>query len=90
MKCDKCGEEVGPKNDAVNLDFILKQNIALIGAQSRHLLPVRDAKGNLLCEGSPSRAQYIMEVAHDTRGYMYIPELAPKFQDAYRRLQKEF
>ena len=90
MECDKCGGEVDPKNDAVNLDYILTRNIALIGASSRHLLPIKGEQGKLVCEGSLSRAQYIMEVNHDTRGYPYIPELAPKYQEAWKKLQKEF
>mgnify|MGYP001560268297 CR=1 FL=1 len=89
MKCDKCGREVDPKNDAVNFDSIRTRNPGLMAAQSRHLLPVYDGERNLMCEGSPSRAQYIMEVNPDTRGYGYNPELAPGFQEAWRRLQED-
>lgn len=88
--CDKCGSDVDPKNDAINFDFILTRNPALVTAQSRHLLPVYDEKRNLLCEGSPSRAQYIAEIPSDTRGYTYRPELALQYQEAYRELQKRF
>ena len=92
MNCDKCGNEVDPKNDAVNFDSILNQNpLILFFAQSRHLLPVYDAERNVVCEGSPSRAQYIMEVEHDPRPqYPYKEELAPKLQEAWKRLQNEF
>ena len=92
MKCDKCGNEVNPKNDVVNLEYILEgSSLILLIAQSRHVLPVYDAARNIICKDSPSRAQYIMEVNHDARPqYKYKEELAPKYQEAWKRLQKEF
>jgi hypothetical protein len=35
--------------------------------KNRHLLPVVDGKGKIICEGSPSRAQYLEGQPRDKR-----------------------
>jgi hypothetical protein len=89
FKCDKCGREVPKNNDAVELDLLLDVSPLLYinnNPSARHLLPVKE-KGKVVCEGSPSRAQYIKGQPRDTRGYPYIPNLEPKIREAYEQLK---
>lgn len=82
-RCDKCGEEVSPENDAVRIDAIATGNsIQLVEANARHFLPTGT------CPGSPSRAQYIEGQPRDPR-YPYVPELEPKFRQAHEQLLRE-
>ncbi len=91
MTCDKCGKEVDPKDDVVNLDFILRGDLSLIGAQSRHIRAQYDEDRVEVCEGSPSRAQYIFEVRADQRPeYGYDSTLVKIYQDAWVKLQASF
>ncbi len=66
--CDKCGRHVPPENNAVEFELILDQGRTtyLAVADSRHLLPVVEG-GKVVCEGSPSRAQYLHGQPPDTR-----------------------
>jgi len=82
--CDKCGQPVDPKNDAVRLEMIAFQENAasLLFAQSRHFLP----DGN--CPGSPSRAQYIEGQPKDAR-YAYNKQYEKVWRDAYAKLLEE-
>lgn len=61
-----------------------------LGYYSRHFLPVCDTAGNVLCEGSPSRAQYIEGQPRDTRGYAYVEASEPIFRAAYAKAQEGY
>lgn len=81
--CDKCGTDVSPVNDAVNLDLIITGEPMLIFAISRHLLPVI-VDGVTVCASSPSRAQYIAGQPRDPRGvYGYTSDQETKVREAY-------
>lgn len=83
--CDKCGREVESKNDATRLDFFLGNILAFL-AIPRHLLPVVE-DGELVCEGSPSRAQYLEGQARDKRAsYPYREEYEGVIRKAYTKL----
>lgn len=85
--CDKCGREVPPENDIVFLGIELGDPVAAF-AKSRHLLPVIE-DGIGICEGSPSRAQYLEGQPRDHRTeYPYFPELEAIHREAYRKMQK--
>lgn len=84
-RCNKCGEVVPPKNDAVNLEMLLpstsdEMKLMLVFATPRHLLPTEN------CEGSQSRAQYLEGQPRDTRGYPYIEELEAEIREAHAKL----
>jgi hypothetical protein len=83
--CDKCGRPVGPRNDAVRLQFVLQTGhlphpIDQLVYGARHLLPIGG------CEGSPSRAQYLEGQPRDTRGYPLVAANVGSWRRAYRRL----
>ncbi len=90
--CDKCGRRVPPHNDAVNLD--LNRNNDDVGDRvvmydSRHLLPVIE-NGVVVCEGSPSRAQYLIGQPRDPRGkHPYIPREEREIRSAYKQLLQQ-
>ncbi len=89
MNCDKCGHDVPRNNDAVELEAILGGNpLVILGHRPRHLLPVQE-NGEVVCEGSPSRAQYLEGQPRDTRGYKYFPEREQAIREAYAQLQEE-
>lgn len=88
--CDKCGQPVDPKNDAVALEAVIHQHMGrpdkalwlAFTASSRHLLPTGD------CEGSPSRAQYLEGQPLDPRGEYPLSEmLVEPLRVAYAELQ---
>jgi hypothetical protein len=80
--CDKCGEHVDPKNDALLITAHVDQNpFLLFVCRSRHLLPTDK------CEGSPSRAQYLDGQPKDERGYTYDEERAREFREGYIEYQ---
>lgn len=84
--CDKCHRKVSPENDASVLD--LKTGIALLH-NPRHLLPVI-VEDVVVCEGSPSRAQYIDGQRRDKRSrYQYRTEYEDQFRAAYAEMQRE-
>ncbi len=56
---------------------------------ARHFLPVLQ-EGERVCDGSPSRAQYIEGQARDTRGYPYIAEHEAIFRAAYAKAQEMY
>lgn len=61
----------------------------LVFAQSRHLLPVQEG-GRVVCEGSPSRAQYLEGQPRDRRPqYAYDPKLEEPTRTAYTTLLEE-
>lgn len=81
--CDKCGQPVDPSNDATFLDsfyFNCPEMVLLYGA--RHLLPVEG------CEGSPSRAQYLLGVPPDSRGTWPLdPKKVAGMRAAFDKMQ---
>jgi len=88
-KCDKCGQEVLPHEDAGALEFLLCQAIETVFIPSRHIFPVvKD--GKMVCEGSPSRAQYLPGQPRDSRtAYPYIPAKEQEIRAAFAELQKK-
>jgi hypothetical protein len=81
--CDKCGGIVPLHNDAVFVEALTKDTPELLLiAKSRHFLSVVK-NGVTLCEGSPSRAQYIAGQPRDRRGYRYDTNLEAKIRIAY-------
>lgn len=88
MKCDKCGLEVQASNDATVVQALAYNEPAhCLFYGARHFLPVLDANGNVLCEGSPSRAQYIEGQPRDTRGYAYDETQEARWRNAWATLQ---
>jgi hypothetical protein len=87
--CDKCRTPVPPGNDATLFEALVTGNPYFALANSRHLLPVvKD--GVQVCEGSPSRAQYLEGQPRDSRGtYPYIEEREQLFRAAYQALLAE-
>lgn len=86
--CDKCGCSVPSGNDATIIAFLLGDIFAMF-ATPRHLLPVVE-NGETVCEGSPSRAQYLPDQPRDPRlSYAYRPEWEEKYRAAYEQLQRE-
>jgi hypothetical protein len=87
MKCDKCNHEVPSNNDATILDFYISgSEFSILGYQSRHLLPVIDSQGEVICEGSPSRAQYLKGQPRDKRGYKYDSKMESTIRIAYQKM----
>jgi hypothetical protein len=82
--CDKCGRSVSPENDAVLLQIFIKREwIGLLFGPRRHLLPVVE-NGTVVCEGSPSRAQYLEGQPRDTRpGSLYDQSMEARVRTAY-------
>ncbi len=92
--CDKCGQPVDPSNDAILLDAV-GQGVNLedpwaatlrLNYGARHLLPVV-VDGQVICAGSPSRAQYLAGVARDPR-FPYNDDNEARVRDAYAKLQE--
>ncbi|MEI6346059.1 MAG: hypothetical protein WCO79_02395 [bacterium] len=88
--CDKCGREVPPHNNLqllVDEWFHLKKQVNYAAWGCRHILPVME-NGKAICEGSPSRAQYLEGQPHDPRPeYPHLGgEVENEFRTAYRRL----
>lgn len=88
--CDKCGQPVPVQHDMCAV-------IAATGVPgpemipalwySRHFLLVLGPDGTVLCEGSPSRAQYIAGQPRDTRGYPYDARAEALYRAAWAKLQ---
>ena len=83
--CDKCGLEVPIRNDVSYLRFILTGNPNHLLMLSRHLLPVVE-NDVVICEGSPSLAQYLKGQPRDTRGYPFIVSQITRVREAYEVL----
>ena len=89
-KCDKCGRVVATINDATVLDAIAFEEPAVAFMyHARHLLPVVE-NGTVVCEGSPSRAQYLDGQPRDTRGYPYLPEHEARYRAAYAEMKAKY
>ncbi len=87
--CDKCGRTVAHENDANAFDAHLGQGLALLSSIHRHLLPVIE-DGVAVCEGSPSRAQYLEGQMRDKRtSYHYQQEYEERFRAAYDEMHLE-
>lgn len=87
--CDKCGRTVPPGNDVVHLLAAGGDPVVLLTNRSRHLLPVTQGT-EVVCEGSPSLAQYLEGQPHDSRPqYAYKPEREPVVRKAYDFLQQQ-
>ena len=85
--CDKCNLPVPSNNDATILDLLLGRHIDLMFTAPRHLLPVVE-NSIVVCEGSPSRAQYLSGQPRDNRlSYPYQPEMEVLYREAYKKLQ---
>ena len=83
--CDKCGQPV-PKNNSLVAFEICLDDFAAVGAKrDRHFLPII-VDGKVICEGSPSRAQYIKGQPRDTRGFEYRPESEEPFRLAFAEM----
>jgi hypothetical protein len=89
--CDKCGRNVPPHNDMPRVLAATR----VPGAEwfpalwySRHFLPVIE-DGVVVCEGSPSRAQYIEGQPRDVRGYPYDASLESVIRAAWAALQED-
>ena len=95
MPCDKCGLHVPANNDVVQFDMALAYMeghfdaiLAMMCGLPRHLLPVVE-NGVVLCEGSPSRAQYLEGQQPDSRlAYAYRPENEARYRQIYDKMQE--
>jgi hypothetical protein len=88
--CDKCGRLVPPHNNAVNFEQILAGSGDTLIADSRHLLPVTE-NGKVVCEGSPSRAQYFPGQPRDPRpGHKYNPTRARNVIWAIKEFKEKY
>lgn len=89
-QCDKCGRVVPSSNDVVYFDSMLDfmhghAPVSLFG-QSRHLLPVKEGE-EVVCIGSPSRAQYLEGQPRDPRSeWAYKPEREALYRKAWMAL----
>ena len=89
--CNKCGHRVLPQDDAVLLDVALGGDPMLVFALSRHTKPFINEDGEQVCEGSPSRAQYLEGMPRDSRGlYPYNLQREAEVRRAYASLQEMF
>lgn len=89
--CDKCGKTVPSDNDALSYEAVLYQHPRMFnGDRTRHLVPVVDENGTVLCQGSPSRAQYFPGQAPDTHPeYKINPERLDAHRMAYTKFLEE-
>lgn len=87
--CDKCGRAVPENNDVRYFDHHLDQaSMSILFGIPRHLLPLVE-DGVVVCEGSPSRAQYLEGQPRDPRvSYTYKPELEARYREVYAEMQK--
>ena len=92
--CDKCGRLVSPENNMWLFEAYFESNAGPIIAgafvfRPRHLLPVTE-DGGTVCNGSPSRAQYLEGQPRDSRvEYTYQPEFEARSRAAYDRMLAE-
>ncbi len=101
-RCDKCGLPVTRENNALLLSIVVKRMVkhgvdyvpgecnaldlmAIVVLRGRHLLPVTEGD-EVVCTGSPSRAQYLPGQPEDTRGFPLDENLRPVYDAAYNRL----
>ena len=89
--CPKCGQLVTLENNGALLDLIVQAHptplLAMMVTQAFHLLPLVQ-EGQMVCPGSPSRAQYLRGQPRDIRPHIiYRPERRPAMQAAYAEMQ---
>jgi hypothetical protein len=100
--CDKCRTNVPDNKDAVLLDVVIAAvekaqdlerlrmagDLGLIRLEygARHLFPV-EVDGEIICPGSPSRAQYIEGQPRDDR-YEYSPDAEARYRAAFKILRE--
>lgn len=73
--CDKCNQPVRPEDDTALIGAVAFNDSIL--SRSRHFLSTE------ICQGSPSRAQYIDGQPRDKRGYPYDERYEPLVRAAY-------
>ncbi|MEN9613850.1 MAG: hypothetical protein RLZZ347_157 [Candidatus Parcubacteria bacterium] len=88
LTCDKCGCTVPPTNDVAVLLALMDEGlVTAVLMQSRHFLPVIGPNGEVVCPGSPSRAQYIDGQPRDSRNeYPYDSLREIEFRRAYQKM----
>ncbi len=86
--CNKCGTPVLPNNDACRLEYLRTGDpTVMVFGTPRHVLPIVE-DGETICEGSPSRAQYLEGQPTDPRGvYGYHHDLEEPFRQAFAQMQ---
>ena len=63
--CDKCGQAIGV-NSALEYDArVKKDNTILFEYDDRHLFPIIGDDRKIICPGSPSRFQYLVDNFED-------------------------
>ena len=82
--CDKCGGYVPEDNDAGIIDAEFRGIPAYLNTSRHFLLVSKD--GMRVCEGSPSRAQYIEGQPRDTRRYPYLEKYERPMRAAYQKV----
>jgi len=90
--CSKCGREVPGYNNALELELLITQSdTGLLIADSKHLFPVFE-EGNMICEGSPSRARYFPGQKKDERpgASPYDESLEEPYLNAYLKLLQKY
>ena len=87
-RCDKCGQEVPLKNNAVVLESIrLGIPDLVVQVNPRHLLPVVQ-NGKVVCPGSPSRFKYL--TGYRTVRVFFVKTVDMlKYQFAYQQMQRK-
>ena len=86
-RCDKCDQEVPDINNAALIRAAAHRAPAtVLQMPARHFLPVFRGT-TMICEGSPSGAQYIEGQPRDIRGYDYNPDLAQQYRAAFEALR---
>lgn len=103
--CNKCQMLVARRDDSLRYSIEVEKTqkygigydesvvekwvyTALLRHQSRHLFPVVIG-GVKLCEGSPSRAQYLEGQPRDSRDFLYDAEQVPVYRAAFERFRAE-
>lgn len=87
--CNKCGRSVEPENDVAKLETLFHEVQGCVPPfylQHRHIFTVMEGD-KMVCEGSPSRAQYLEGQPRDTReDYKYNPDLEQPYREAYKEM----
>lgn len=88
--CDKCSGDVPFGNDAVTFDSIMGTipwHPLYSPNNKRHLRPVVDSSGVVICEGSPSRWQVISST-EDTKGFNLDEERSKIAKEVFSIMSK--
>lgn len=85
--CDRCGLPVPPDNSAAVFDRLESCGLAIlcITTRDRHILPISDDDGKVVCLGSPSRAQYFPGQPVDARAAYARPDSRFLYENAVAR-----